>query len=299
MNIFYTSDIHLDFWILSHLNSEKMIKQIILFTKDVLKISEKRKGILIIAGDLGHCNRQNIMFLEYIENFFDAILYTYGNHELYLLSNSQIKKYENSFKKIEELKKLIEKNCKNTYFLDGDIKNINGINFLGLPLWYDFSYGLKQGYDKEAIYKEWKSTMNDAVKIKGNDDLGYRTLNMGMYSMEMPKYEVYTFDPLKFFKEQKEKLEKNIKKADIVFTHIPPLPVKNLRYSDDFMQNFYSFDGEKFLKENQHIKFWIYGHNHMPYRSKIKLNNIEILANPLGYNDEVDEASFKIKYLSF
>ena len=55
-------------------------------------------NILIIAGDIGHNNKQNIQVLELIKKIFGYkhIIWVLGNHDFYLLDKSLGSDYDNS-----------------------------------------------------------------------------------------------------------------------------------------------------------------------------------------------------------
>ncbi|MEO1923501.1 MAG: metallophosphoesterase, partial [Nautiliaceae bacterium] len=201
MKIGFKSDIHLDFWL-------PLYGDIDSFIKEVLK--PQKADVLIIAGDIGHYNDQNILLLEKLQEFFDYILITFGNHDLYLIDN----KFKTYKERLEGLKSRI-KSLKKVYFLDGDLMEIERVGFVGAGGWYDFSLAVKHGYQFDKVKLFWRYFMNDSKNIKPE------------------------IDPVNFSMLQKEKLRKNIDKADIVFTHVPPLYINC--YGKPVLDSFYSF----------------------------------------------------------
>ncbi|MEO1928512.1 MAG: metallophosphoesterase [Nautiliaceae bacterium] len=158
MKIGYKSDIHLDFWI-GGANNENKIER---FVKKIL--SPKEMDVLIIAGDLGHYNYQNFLLLKVLKKWTKKILFVLGNHDFYLVSNSQKNRYKTSFKRIKEFKEMVS-SLEDVYLLDGEMIEIGGVKFFGANSWYDFSVALKKRYSLEYIRKTWEGIMNDAKKI--------------------------------------------------------------------------------------------------------------------------------------
>ncbi|WP_456470967.1 metallophosphoesterase family protein [Caminibacter sp.] len=253
MKIGFKSDIHLDFWL-------PLYGSIDSFIKEILKPQEA--DVLIIAGDLGHYNDQNILLLKKLKNFFKNILVTFGNHDFYLLD----KKFNTYKERIEDLKNNIN-SIEGIYFLDGDFLEIEGVGFAGAGGWYDFSLAVKHGYPLEKVKLFWHYFMNDAKNIKPE------------------------IDPVNFSMLQKEKLRKSIDKADIVFTHVPPLYINC--YGKPVLDSFYSFYGYDLFKDN--IKYWIFGHCHKPM--DFYEEHIRFLSSPLGY-PHIRTGKFEIDYLN-
>lgn len=169
---------------------------------------------------------------------------------MYLVNNNQSKKYNSSFKRIEELKILCNKN--NIIFLDGDVIEINGVIIGGLPGWYNLP-------NDSDIYL-WKSSMNDSRLIK-------------------------SFNTQEYFHSQVKKLE-NIK-ADILISHVACAKIPNefleRKYMGDPCNIFYHSDTLELLK-NTGCKYHIFGHVHDTYN--YVSNNINFVCNPLGYPSE-------------
>ncbi len=79
------------------------------------------------------------------------MLYTFGNHDLYLFPDEKEHAiYNSSVERWEELKELSSE-IPGVIALDGDKVTIDGVTFGGTGLWYDYIYGLKLGYS-------WKKT---------------------------------------------------------------------------------------------------------------------------------------------
>jgi len=258
MKIGFKSDIHLDFWV-----KETKRASIRDFIKKILM--PKTADVLILAGDLGHNNVQNALFLEEIKNYFGAVFLTFGNHDLYLLGDD-VKKYKTSYARISEMKEFV-RFIEGVYFLDGDLAEVGDISILGAGGWYDFSYALRHGISLSVIRGQWEILMNDAKHI-------------------YPK-----IDSVSFSSFEKEKLRIYTEKADIVFTHVPPLYIKC--HEDVLMNSFYTFYGYDLFENN--IKYWIYGHCHRA--EDFYYDTIRFLSSPLGY-PVTRRGEFGIRYLN-
>lgn len=224
--------------------------------------------------------------LEYLvsKKMYKKIFVTFGNHDMYLVSNSQRSKYEYSWDKVLELKEIC-KNIDTVEFLDGNIVEVDGVKIGGCGLWYDGSYAKKVfGYNDTRTLQLWKDNMNDANLIHGRDgnEPGLNS-SQGMYSYGKTKS--YTFDPDLFFLKEKEKLMKIVYDCDIFVSHIGPVvpPTIRTQYKTP-CTGFYYFDGEHILWDERAPKIWVFGHTHDRY--EFKVNNSWLLCNPLGYKSE-------------
>ena len=157
MTIAIISDIHLDFYarfnrVKTEAFAEKLIK-----TK-----TNKDYEILVITGDIGHYNDDNLYLLELLSKFYEKIFITWGNHDLYLLSSQYREKYNyNSFNRLHEFKKMV-KSIKNVIFLDGQKVEYKDKIFWGSGLWYNVTF-----------LRHWTNYMNDARYIYDEKNISF------------------------------------------------------------------------------------------------------------------------------
>ncbi|MBT2292076.1 metallophosphoesterase [Paenibacillus albidus] len=85
------SDVHLDFWVDNSSNQLKLSNRLDQFVASL--VPEFPAKTLIIAGDLGHYNKQNLMLLTKLKMYYSRILLVAGNHDYYLISKSLKNKY--------------------------------------------------------------------------------------------------------------------------------------------------------------------------------------------------------------
>jgi len=89
----------------------------------------KNADVLVFAGDNSHYPKQNKLMLEKIaaKKMYKKIFVTFGNHDLYLISNSQRSNYNTSWDKVLELKQICDE-IDTVEFLDGNIVEVE-INY--------------------------------------------------------------------------------------------------------------------------------------------------------------------------
>jgi metallophosphoesterase superfamily enzyme len=95
-----TSDIHIDFWVDATNNAQKQKKNFRTLINKLLPSNPS--DTLVIAGDLGHYNHQNKLFLITLREFYKNIILVHGNHDLYMISASIRKSFlYNSFNRLD------------------------------------------------------------------------------------------------------------------------------------------------------------------------------------------------------
>lgn len=291
MQIAFISDIHTDFYIPAGLTDHKLDAAMDDFIENEMLL--KNADVLVLAGDNSHYPKQNKLMLEKIaaKGIYKKIFITFGNHDMYLVSNRQRSKFDTSWDKVLDLKAICE-DIDTVEFLDGNIVEVDGVKFGGNGMWYDFSYSKVFNLNHHDCMHKWKDTMNDANLIVGKDyppEINDSRERMhGGYG-----YKEYNFDPLKFFKQEEEKMLKIVEECDVYISHIGPLVPKNLPvHYQNAITGFYYFNGEWILNKDKAPKLWIWGHTHEKYLWKH--NNTVLACNPLGYKSENKNAEVEI-----
>ena len=273
MTIDILSDLHLDFHLKSEVPlTEKRVKHFC----DVV-FENRKSDTLIIAGDIGHYNWQNYEVLKYLsENYYKHIVCVLGNHDYYLINESQAKKYNrNSFERVDDLRLLLN-SIDNVHCLNGDVVVIDGVRFGGCDGWYDGSYyrHFSYGYG-DSILSLWKSNMNDAKLIFGIVDF----------------YELAGAE--------KKKIKEIYKECDVMITHVSPSSLHEDLHEDKQYQRltaFYTFDGSEYLEETT-AKYWVYGHMHKGI--DYVRDGVKCVTAALGYPKESQLNSLKSVVLNF
>lgn len=284
LNVFYISDLHIDFHIKETNESEKLKKQINKFILDlgVQNIPEQERDVIVIAGDLSHYFVHNKIFLTQLKEYFREVIVVPGNHDYYLVSNAQERKYLfNSYNRILELKVFCSENKIN--FLDGRTICIDGFRIGGAMGYWDSSY-LKHLNPKVTEYEAnelYKKELNDINFIMFGEKPYKIPLAYGAYHLKS------TFESSEFREVQMKRIQDITDEGSLhlMITHYAPtihleFPEK---YQDDEVNTFYTFDGSKF-QETLKPKFWLFGHVH--HRQNFLINETNYLSNPYGYPSE-------------
>ena len=215
MKIDILSDLHFDNYFYNKYSKDDVIN----FYSQIIDF--KNCGdVLVIAGDLGHNNHQNIKILKILKEFYKNIVCVLGNHDYYLNGKENKSLFKGSFERVSNMRELINKQ-ENIYCLDGDIIEIDGIKFGGCNGWYNEGY-LQVNYPDEFFPKYstnimWQNSTPDYINI----------------------LEIENFDD--FYEIEKPKIERVYKECDVMITHINPsakihvlvIPKKEIKNLDD------------------------------------------------------------------
>ena len=146
MKIDILSDLHFDNYFYCKYTKDDVIK----FYSQIIDFNNCG-DVLVIAGDLGHNNHQNIKILKILKEFYKNIVCVLGNHDYYLVDKESISLFKKSLERVSNMRELINKQ-ENIYCLDGDIIEIDGIKFGGCNSWYNEGY-LQVNYPDEFFPK--------------------------------------------------------------------------------------------------------------------------------------------------
>lgn len=261
-----TSDIHVDFWIGVNNSPQKQQKNMHTLISKLLP--DTPSDTLVIAGDLGHYNHQNKLFIEVLKQFYKNIVLVHGNHDFYMVSASVRKNFScDSFARLNDMIDLCNK-IPDVHYLSGNVVDIDGIKFGGTGMWYDDSYAINDHYfSPMEIRFMWETYMNDSVLISNPNGAGKPN----------------GFDRYLFVEEQK-KLMDNVASigCDVYVSHICPTSKFFPPHYCRPESTFYQFDGNKYLNQLDETKIWCYGHTHET-RHDIDSSGCRLLCNPLGY----------------
>ncbi len=270
MKIDILSDLHIDFYFDKNRKiKDEQIKK--LYDPIIKKDNREIGDVLIVAGDIGHYNHQNIKVLKYFkEHYYKYIICILGNHDYYLVDKDSKLQFKDSFARAEDMRLRINRE-ENLYCLDGIIIEIEGIKFGGCDSWYNDGYLKRQYQEKdfseESINTSWNNCMNDAKYILG----------------------INKFNDIWYI--EKSKIEAVYDQCDVMITHISPSCKDehfSSRFQSSFSNTFFSFEGEKYLK-NGSMKYWIFGHTHeeLEYEElEYEEHNVKCICNPFGYPSE-------------
>jgi predicted phosphodiesterase len=260
--------------------SPKTHKKIEDFITNVLK--PKPADCLVIAGDIGHYNVQNMILLEKLKEIYEEVIVVNGNHCMYLVSKNIQSKYDySSFKRVAEFKQM----CKDSgiNYLDGDVVEIKGVKIGGTGMWYEL--------EESEIY-EWYNVMNDSRLIL-NGPLERIYGGWNMYSSSTTETKP-SFNPINFYKQEVKKLE-GLKDIDVFVSHVIPVPIpdeaRDDRYKNDKYNKFYESNNLEKLQATG-AKYSIFGHTHI--EADFTLGGIRFLASAIGYPQENSYREIKV-----
>lgn len=277
MKVAYTSDTHLDFWVKDvNPQSPKTKKKIFDFIQNILK--PKEADVLLVAGDIGHYNKQNMIMLEMLNDFYGEVIVVNGNHDMYLVSKNIQKEYHHmSHKRTDELKQMCQE--AGIHHLDGEVIEIKGTKFGGTGMWYDLP-------TDNDLY-DWKEAMNDSRLIMNGPVHRYK--NLGGWNMYSSPTEVIepSFKTQFHYEKEVKKLD-SISDIDVFVSHVCPVHIpdyiKDQRYGVTNKYNkFYESDNLQLLQATG-TKYAIFGHTHI--EAEFELGGIQFKASAVGYPQE-------------
>lgn len=282
MKLTITSDLHLDFWINPTNNANKQEKQMHLMLSNLLP--EDLGDVIVVAGDIGHYNKQNAIFFKVLRKYFKHVVWVFGNHDLYMVSKNIAKQFDNnSYNRLENMIQFSSE-IDGVHYLNGNIFEYDGVKIGGTGLWYDDGYANKVwGVSQKDVKLDWLYTMNDSNLIRVPNQDG----NPGR------------IDFISFCNSEKEKLNSIIESLDVIVTHVSPdwsrIPLKYNKSSSTF----WYFDGSYLIEKTNQRQIWVHGHTHDSHYYELS-NRSTIICNPLGYPDRgVEYNSPKIREHGF
>jgi predicted MPP superfamily phosphohydrolase len=247
MKIDYASDLHVNHWMLWTENQLKWENR----TREITRrlIQNGHGEVLVLAGDFSEWNNQTLWVLDEVSKQYDRVYFTFGNHELYILSKKQKRKYKDSLGRVQDL---IEKtkNMPNVIPLIKNIDEYKGKIFAGDAMWY-----LPKTQEDWAFYK---NVSNDSRDISIN----------GLTMDDVPRY---------LWKESMDwydTLEEQ--KIDVFVSHVPPVHPPRSRYP---YNGCYQTD-VPFISS----KHWICGHNHL--KDEFQKAGVNFYINCIGYIED-------------
>ena len=278
MKIAVASDLHLEFGDLYFDNSDNA---------DVLILS----GDICVAADIGRPDPHGILesarsnrivdFFKRCSFQFPHVIYILGNHEHYHGD------FATTYNKI---KSMLESNMlSNVYLLDNEIKQIDGVTFIGGTLWTDMN-----NEDPITLY-HMKSMMNDFRCVtNSNRVVSYKTYEQinGVDNRERPIFRerVGKFSPedaVDEFKKFTGYIQQIVEgKFDQKFVvaghHAPSRSSTHARYADDTVMNGgYSSSLDDYIIDHPQIKLWTHGHTH--HNFDYCIGSTRVVCNPRGY----------------
>ncbi|MER1987732.1 MAG: metallophosphoesterase [Solibacillus sp.] len=194
MNIDYISDLHLDFYVKVKGDDADYTERTRAFLAELLP--EVCADVLVVAGDLSHYNRQSFDTLKFFSEHYAQVFFVFGNHDYYLVSNKQRRKYhERSAEREVELIELVSALDRIQVLQKFEVAVYNGVRFAGATNWYSL--------ELDAAWQFYRDVSNDSVLIK-------KYMIAEQHQEEMAAY-------------------REMPSVDVLITHVPPIEIDSHR----------------------------------------------------------------------
>jgi DNA repair exonuclease SbcCD nuclease subunit len=212
MTIDILSDLHIDAYFAFARPQAETVKAI--YSHIFLDNQKRDPGdVLIIAGDIGHHNTQNIKVLEHIKELFGYkhIICVLGNHDYYLINKSARSNYffQSDFR-AERMRDMINQR-EGMHCLNGETVEIDGVRFGGCDGWYDGEY-IKKNFEK--ICPMWNIPKDDYY------------INELWKNSHIDSRYIHGINWQEYAQQEKQKIEKIYKDIDVMISHINPSILK-------------------------------------------------------------------------
>ena len=142
MIIEYMSDFYINHWIPFTKNQLKWEDRTRKFVRSLFMDAEG--DVLVVAGDFSESNNQSVWVLEELSERFKRVYWTYGNHDMYLLSKRDHKRFNGYYERrvndlVERTDHLANVVCLNKIvdvyegvtFVDGVMIRMNPLGYPG------------------------------------------------------------------------------------------------------------------------------------------------------------------------
>ena len=237
----------------------------------VLPINAK---YLILAGNIGQVKHPLFFpFLDYCSVHWEKTFYVPGNCEYYSKKQSMDElEFEYSYK--------IGEKYKNVYYLNNTFVPLDeNINIYGTTFWTIPPFSSKT---------DAKMYINDYNYITYNKTDATKTVNV---NAELDTSYVKYVANNSFHLLNKYLNEEN--KKTIIVTHFPPTSQGTINPTcTKITQKYIAWDDNVLEKLNvTNVVAWVSGHTHWSY--DIRENNIRLISNQMGFNDEIGLTGIK------
>jgi Icc-related predicted phosphoesterase len=268
MKIQLVSDLHLEFEDVNIKNESNA--DVLILSGDILVADDLRNqpADLSLADipDEGYGRARRALryrdFFLRVSFQFKHVIYIMGNHEHYH------GKFDKSAGIIRETIGYL--NIHNIHLLDRDIKEIDGVHFVGGTMWTDCN----KGDPMTQYHLEHCMTDFRVIRIAGEN-----------FKKFLPMRTVMEFTKTRdYFKTVIENLPKDAK--IVVCSHHAPshLSIHEIYKNDTLMNGGYSSDLSEFILDHPQIKLWTHGHMHNNFDYMI--GDTRVVCNPKGYPGE-------------
>lgn len=215
----------------------------------VASLAPRGVDVLIVAGDLAVGEGIGPALALLCERYATAkVVYVHGNHEFYGSTR-------------EAVLALTRAACArhpNLVWLDGDVVHLEGVRFVGAPLWF--------GHPGPA----------EPLKFAMSDFRVIRDFESWVYAENARA--------LAFF-------ERELRTGDVAITHYLPAQASVAdEWAGSPLNAFFVCDVETLLRERR-PRLWVHGHTHSSV--DVVVGATRIVANPFGYAGKEENPEFR------
>ena len=229
-----------------------------------------KSDVLALLGDV--CEIKNYFrfkkFFEFISSSWDYVLYVPGNHEFYGGEMEQ---------SVDDMRSYL-KQFRNIIVLDNDLVSIDNVRYIGSTLW-------------SGMNRRNKITM-ESDKEQISDYHHIKRKKFGKEVLITPE------DTVDMFEKNVEFIDRMIKispfETNVILTHhAPSYRSVSPKFEGNIASAAYVSDLEYLLCDRTRVSVWAHGHTHSS--SDYKIGACRVVANPLGYTNELysDERKYK------
>ncbi len=238
MRVFAVSDIHIDY----DENFEWF---------NNLSLSDYKEDILILAGDVSDRIPLFVKGLEILRRRFARVLYTPGNHDLWIRQNSA----KDSLEKFHLVRKIA-----GDHGIQLEPYQSDALAIIPLMAWYDYSFGTPSR-ELQTMWMDFKTCKWPEDFDQGRITRHFLAMNESLLTISSP--------------------------FTITFSHFLPRIDVMPRYIPAFRRQLYPVLGTSLLDrqiEKLDSRVHIYGHSHV--NNRVHKNNRLYLNNAFGYPHE-------------
>jgi len=206
--------------------------------------NKDRADVLILAGDINVSASRVYLDLRRFADNYENVVYVPGNHEW----------YHNSLEEFDsELRYLLDGDEHINYLCNG-VTKINGVTFIGTPLWSDFRGNGRYAEEIRGLISDFKWYSPHICMQRGQ---------------AAQKWLKYAYE--------------NTYGPKVIITHwLPAVECIDPRFATEVTLNrYFANDMGDWIKELRNVPFWFFGHTHSSI--DIKLGDTRVVANPAGY----------------
>ena len=188
--------------------------------------------------------------LNYFSGHYKDVVYVMGNHECY--DRSSIEDFSNTLPNFLG---------PNVQFLNANHKTIQGVYFIGAPLWSNFNEDPLAEHAAKSLISDFRR-IKDFTPAKCKE-LFYQDFDFIRYAYD----------------------RRNPEQQTVIVTHfLPSHKCVAPRFASSGLLNYYFANNLDYFIEDLENTTWLHGHTHDPV--DVTIGTTRSLANPLGYPNE-------------